>query len=445
MADELDRTLTAGLTRLAERAIPDVGSLEDHPSPRPSKPAPTRLPSRALTAAAVALVLVAAGLVAVRVGDDSPDVVAGGGEAHAELVPPAPIDAVTGMSAAVIDDRVLIWGGRIEPAAEDRASTVGGDWSAEGAVYDLADGRWTEMAPSPLSARTQAGTVVLDGEMYVIGGLIPMSDDGLPRDGAAYDPATDRWRTIADLPEGVCVSQLIGVAAEQIIAVGRCQEGGEALPAASYDPATDAWTALPPAPLLESGPRSGHGGPSAIAVDSGLYFPNGAYSGALWSVAERRWMSVTGIPLPPPPAPSPLHTWSIASVGGDKVMAVVGTDIGVDGPTVAFAATLDIGAEWSEIIRLDDEQQVSRPAAVGGSTVLGRTMVWQASVGLAWMEVGARRPSATARFVDGVRVDRLGAALLPLDDRRLFVFGGQLPTGDVPSGRADPAIITFPG
>lgn len=67
---------------------------------------------------------------------------------------------------------------------------------------------WTRTAPSPLSPRNAAKSVWTGTEVIVFGGTTqpecPMCDyaaygDTL-YDGAAYDPATDTWRTIADLP-----------------------------------------------------------------------------------------------------------------------------------------------------------------------------------------------------------------------------------------------------
>lgn len=71
-------------------------------------------------------------------------------------------------------------------------------------------------------------------------------------DGAAYSPATDTWRTIADgpVPAGGAPTQVIpqGVWTGTELVVW----GGWGLPiAAAYDPVTDSWRDLPPGPLAD--------------------------------------------------------------------------------------------------------------------------------------------------------------------------------------------------
>ena len=59
-------------------------------------------------------------------------------------------------------------------------------------------GAWRKMAPSPLAARTRAASVWTGSEMLVFGGHGKGGE--LLTDGAAYDPGTDRWRSIAPYP-----------------------------------------------------------------------------------------------------------------------------------------------------------------------------------------------------------------------------------------------------
>ncbi len=69
--------------------------------------------------------------------------------------------------------------------------------------------------------------------------------------------------------------------------------------------------------------------------------------------------------------------------------------------------------------------------------------MWEAR-GLAWMPLGEAVPSITGQAVEGSVVHRTGAALLTLDDHRLFVFGGAVPNGGVPGGYVGPVIVTLP-
>ena len=100
---------------------------------------------------------------------------------------------------------LLVWGG----------NTVGGtELFADGAAYEPAADRWRPLPDAPLTARTVPGAVWSGRELLLWGGIgLPGSDSGpldriLERrtllapipDGAAYDPATNRWRTLEPVP-----------------------------------------------------------------------------------------------------------------------------------------------------------------------------------------------------------------------------------------------------
>jgi N-acetylneuraminic acid mutarotase len=104
--------------------------------------------------------------------------------------------------AAVWSGReLLVWGG---------STLTNDELFGDGAAYDPSTDRWRPMPRPPLSARTLSGVVWSGREMLVWGGIgLPGGDSGpLDRvierrtvfapldDGAAYDPATDRWRPL---------------------------------------------------------------------------------------------------------------------------------------------------------------------------------------------------------------------------------------------------------
>src|SRR3954467_4739627 len=57
---------------------------------------------------------------------------------------------------------------------------------------------WVEAAPCPV-ARFEANGVVVQDELWVMGGFLSSSLDVTPRIDI-YDPSTDRWRPGPDLP-----------------------------------------------------------------------------------------------------------------------------------------------------------------------------------------------------------------------------------------------------
>jgi hypothetical protein len=71
-----------------------------------------------------------------------------------------------------------------------------------GLAYDPETNRWHDIASSPLSARDQPAYAWTGRELVVWGGISFTSGRQTVADGAAYDPATDTWRTLAQSPLG---------------------------------------------------------------------------------------------------------------------------------------------------------------------------------------------------------------------------------------------------
>ena len=100
---------------------------------------------------------------------------------------------------------LLVWGG-----------DNGHDFVADdGAAYDPATDRWRLLPRAPLGTRTAPAGVWTGRELVIWGGIgLPGAGDNSPldtiverrtllfpvADGAAYDPATNRWRTLEPVP-----------------------------------------------------------------------------------------------------------------------------------------------------------------------------------------------------------------------------------------------------
>jgi RNA polymerase sigma factor (sigma-70 family) len=131
-------------------------------------------------------------------------------------------------------------------------------------------GTWTQKADMP-TARYIAGSAVVDGKIYVIGGR-PTPEVARTAAVEEYDPATDTWRRCADMPtarQGVAVAAVDGI----IYAIGAADVGPVESIVEAYDPATDTWTKKADMPT-----RRGH---AAIAVVDGIIYVIGGQSGAL--------------------------------------------------------------------------------------------------------------------------------------------------------------------
>ena len=110
---------------------------------------------------------------------------------------------------------------------------------------------WTSLPPAPISGRLGAG-VVWDGSEMIVwgGGSRAQGITTLEADGAAYNPVTRTWRTIAPAPPGVLGGAGGGSAWTGTAAVfwaGNSPDGPAG--GAVYHPKTDTWTRLAAGPL----------------------------------------------------------------------------------------------------------------------------------------------------------------------------------------------------
>jgi RNA polymerase sigma factor (sigma-70 family) len=121
-------------------------------------------------------------------------------------------------------------------------------------------GTWTQKADMP-TARFIAGSAVVDGKVYVIGGA-PVSK-GMTAVVEEYDPATDTWTRRTDMPtarQGVCAAAVDGI----IYAIGGYAADRIRSTVEAYDLATDMWTTKVDMPTART--------QSAIAVVDGIIY-----------------------------------------------------------------------------------------------------------------------------------------------------------------------------
>jgi N-acetylneuraminic acid mutarotase len=164
-------------------------------------------------------------------------------------LPAAPIGGRIDHASVWTGSELIVWGGNTEQGPV-----------ADGAAFDPAAGRWRTLATSPLSPRWGVQAVWTGREVIVWGGAVIDPDYPDPisvADGAAYDPATDSWRRLADAPlprraGGVCV----WTGSEVIIGGGSAGDSPQGWGA--YNPSTDQWRTLPsPAPDVGVGVDTG--------------------------------------------------------------------------------------------------------------------------------------------------------------------------------------------
>lgn len=175
---------------------------------------------------------------------------------------PSPLSARTHPGSAWTGTALLVWGGL---AGDSFSSGQLGD----GAAYHPRERAWRPLPPAPIGPR--APLSVWTGEELIVWGTAVRGGD-TPRDGAAYRPATDTWRRIADAPIEVSDAVAVWTGREMIVfgaALSRVNNAPATPTAigAAYDPATDTWRSLPASQLSPQASTAAWNGRELIAWD----------------------------------------------------------------------------------------------------------------------------------------------------------------------------------
>jgi len=220
-------------------------------------------------AAAAAIVVLASGVLATRavVADRSAGQVLHPSQARdataAQLasgrvrsLPSHPVvDRFATAAIAWTGRELLVWGGM----GRDRLV------HADGAAFDPATGRWRPLPSAPQAQQfdRRNGHAVWTGrELLVWGGTAP--EDGAraegpmrPGDGLAYDPARDAWRRLPAPPRPLPPSAGLALWTGRKLLVVDAEADREVaeggLAGAAYDPVADRWRMLPASPRLGGG------------------------------------------------------------------------------------------------------------------------------------------------------------------------------------------------
>lgn len=185
-----------------------------------------------------------------------------GGTATPDVDYSAPSSHVT-IEAGATSRSVYIyprWDALVEGTETVTVTIIAGAGYAAGspaaATVTIADAvgsvhQWTTHAPSPVE-RFEAGSAAIGGKIYVFGGY---DDDILAMSRSdVYDPATDRWSRIADMPIPVTHAGVANDGRYVYFAGGFV--GERAFDATSrvlrYDSATNTWSDLTPLPAERS-------------------------------------------------------------------------------------------------------------------------------------------------------------------------------------------------
>lgn len=103
-------------------------------------------------------------------------------------------------------------------------------------VEPLPVGAWENIGNFPLEARYTCVVATLNGKAYIGTG-----DQSQP-DFQCYDPASDSWQSIADIPVGRTAASAFTANGKIYVVGGRAQGGANLNDLWEYDPANNTWT-----------------------------------------------------------------------------------------------------------------------------------------------------------------------------------------------------------
>ncbi|HKY47189.1 MAG TPA: hypothetical protein VJQ79_04305 [Acidimicrobiia bacterium] len=264
---------------------------------------------------------------------------------------------------------VVVWGG--EKPSE-------GAWHADGAAFNPATGTWRELADSPLASRSEHVAVWTGEEVLICCGRIV----GSGVSAGAYDPEADQWREISAPPISSAFAEAVWTG-EEMFVFGGVGGGGTSnlVGAAAFNPVTDSWRRLADLPYgLERTADATIGNGVVYAWPSPS---QGSRPGPLaYDIAADEWSSLT---KPPEDAPlSPSLVWT-----GEKLFAY-GAGSNPEGNAIGIGVTFNpVGQTWRPI-----QQAPLEPVSPSEGTdasqkavwVGGEVYIWTGWVGTDWEE-----------------------------------------------------------
>ncbi len=134
-------------------------------------------------------------------------------------------------------------------------------------LFDPATATWKDLAAMPKGA-SHVGLAVLDGKIYVAGGFAVRPHNAPIDQFAVYDPASDKWQTLAPIPMALGSVSLAGVQGKIHALGGRLAGEVTVDMHAVYDPGSGKWGRAAPIP----GPRDHLG---VVVVDGRIHIIGG--------------------------------------------------------------------------------------------------------------------------------------------------------------------------
>ncbi|WP_286216698.1 Kelch repeat-containing protein [Demequina sediminis] len=242
-------------------------------------------------------------------------------------------------------------------------------------AYDTVARTWTEVAPLPGAAVENPAIASVGGKLYAFGGsTAPFS--GAVSNAASFDPATGAWTSLPPMPTargGAGAAVVDG----KIYVVGGMDASGTSLATVEiFDPATGSWS---PGPSL----TTRRDNPGVAALDGQVYVVGGRARNADGSsdVVQMNTMEIlnpaTGVWTAGPSMPTARRSLGVGTADGK--LQVMGGEQSSDGSAFAANEEYDpVTNSWRPIVPLIQGRHGMAVAtindqvhAVGGAMVTG--------------------------------------------------------------------------
>ncbi len=202
-------------------------------------------------------------------------------------LPLAPMESRSGAAAtAWTGQELLAWGGATCRPSRPYHPTC--QVLGDGAAYDPARHRWRSLPPAPISPREGGASVWTGHQLIVWGGLDEPTTARIHAvaDGAAYDPATNTWSLLPPAPLSARAATVTAWTGNRMIVLGGWATGaddlrsevlGQYTDGAAYDPSTRTWTPIPA--LIDPAGRQ-------LTLESAVATGHGLLAWAQWQVGS---------------------------------------------------------------------------------------------------------------------------------------------------------------
>jgi N-acetylneuraminic acid mutarotase len=195
-------------------------------------------------------------------------------------------------SAAVVNGKIYVMGGGgVQPGAENVPLMIGPDGTPNRSVdtveeYDIASNIWRERTTMP-TPRNHFALAAVNGKLYAMGGRMGSAFGPFGTDTDVveeYTPATDTWGSEKAKMSTPRASMSWGVYNGRICVIGGDMSDARLSAtfrtAEAYDPATDQWNVLPNVPMGRA--------PTSGAFIGNTFYLVSAYNGYRQLTDERK-------------------------------------------------------------------------------------------------------------------------------------------------------------